>query len=85
MKEGCATITRSDGAKRAASDAQLASSEAGATRRLGAGSPPADRSVNKQGEDLNGLAEPHVVGEAGAETEPGQKGEPTHADLLVGS
>src|SRR5258706_127638 len=35
MAEGCAIITRRLGAKRSISSAQLASSEAGATRRLG--------------------------------------------------
>ena len=39
----------------------------------------------KQGEDLNGLAKTHVVGEAGAETELDEKGQPAYADLLIGS
>ena len=37
----------------------------------------------QQGEHLDRLAEPHVVGEAGAKPKPGQKVEPTHAGFLV--
>ena len=38
----------------------------------------------QQRQDLDGLAEPHVVGEAGAEPEPGEQMEPLHAGLLIG-
>ena len=38
----------------------------------------------KQSQDLNGLAEPHVVREARAEIELGQEIKPTHARLLIG-
>ena len=39
----------------------------------------------QQGEHLDGLAEPHVVGEAGAEAEPGEETKPAHADILIGT
>ena len=38
----------------------------------------------EQREHLDGLAEAHVVGEAGAEAEPRQQVEPADADLLIG-
>ena len=38
-----------------------------------------------EGEQLDGLAEPHVVGEAGAEAEFGEEAEPAHADILIGA
>ena len=38
----------------------------------------------QQREHLNGLAEPHVVGQAGAQTEFREKVQPAHAHLLVG-
>ena len=44
--------------------------------------PPLQR--QQQREHLDRLAEPHVVGEAGAEPKPGQEVEPTHSGALVG-
>ncbi len=48
-----------------------------------------DRAVplqeEQEGEDLHGLPEPHVVGEAAAEAEPGEVPEPADALALVGS
>ncbi len=41
--------------------------------------------VEQEGEELDGLAEPHVVGEAGAEAEVGHLDEPAEAALLVGA
>ena len=38
----------------------------------------------QQREHLDGLAEAHVIGEAGAEAEPGKQVEPADTDLLVG-
>ena len=39
----------------------------------------------KQRQDLDGLAEPHVVGQAGSKPQPGQEMEPLHAGTLIGS
>ena len=38
----------------------------------------------QQRQHLDGLAQPHVVGQAGAQPEPGQQMQPLHAGLLVG-
>ena len=67
--------------------AQLASSDAGATSRLG---PPLVRSPSslsehqQQRQHLHRLAEAHVVGEAGAEAERREQMQPAHAGLLIG-
>ena len=45
--------------------------------------PPVLQQV-EQGQDLHGLAEPHVIGKAHAEIERVQKGEPAHAFYLIG-
>ena len=85
IAEGCAT-ERAGGAKRAISAAQLASSEAGATSSEGARVCAAVLAPlhQQQRQDLDRLAEPHVVGEAGAEAEAGQQVQPAQAGLLIG-
>jgi hypothetical protein len=80
VNAGWATNTFSDGEKRSASAAQLAMSDAGATMRLGRRSPPPSLTVSRQRENLDRLAEPHVVGETGAEAEPRQKAKPAQPD-----
>ena len=64
------------GAKRSISAAQLASSEAGATSRLRPGLrlPRLPLQHQQQREHLDRLAEPHVVGQAGAEPEAARAG-----------
>ena len=78
----CATRMRSPGAKRAASDVQLATSDAGTTSRAGARAANRLRS-RRSASTCNGLAETHVVGEAHAETELVGPPEPAHAVALV--
>ena len=73
------------GANRAISAAQLASSEAGATRRRGLRLSPAFvLQHQQQRQHLDRLAEPHVVGKAGPKPEPREQVEPLHARLLIG-
>ena len=68
------------GANRAISAAQLASSEAGATSRLGLCSLSGLAFEHQQQrQDLDGLAEPHVVREAGPESQLGEQMQPLHA------
>ena len=85
IAEGCATSVASDGAKRSISACQLASSDAGATSRCG-GSPPRARSLaqEQKRQDLDRLAEPHVVRQADAEPQRRRERQPRHAGLLVG-
>ena len=74
------------GANRAISAAQLASSEAGATTRLGLRVLPGFVFQHQQQrQHLDGLAEPHVVGQAGTEPEPREQIEPLHTRLLIGT
>ena len=86
IAEGWATSAFRLGANRAISAAQLASSEAGATSRLGFRviARASRFSTKQQRQHLDGLAEPHVVGEAGAEPSPVKQIEPLHARLLIG-
>ena len=85
IADGCATSAFKPGAKRSISAAQLASSDAGATSRLGCGCALVlALEHQQQREHLNGLAESHVVGQARAETEFGEQIKPAHAHLLVG-
>ena len=76
------------GAKRSISAAQLASSDAGATRRLvrrvSSGAARASQH-QQQRQHLHGLAQAHVIGEARAQAEAGQQMQPAHASLLIGS
>ena len=84
MADVCAIMALSPGAKRSSSAAQLASSDAGATSRLGRRLPSWTRPQHEQQrEHLDGLAKAHVIGEAGAEAEPGKQVEPADTDLLV--
>ena len=77
IADGWTTTAFRLGANRAISAAQLASSEAGATSSDGLRLPPAcSLQHQQQRQDLDGLAEPHVVGEAGAKSEPGQQMQP---------
>ena len=86
IADGCATSARRLGAKRAISDAQLASSDAGATRSYGLRLPSASIPQHQQQrQHLDGLAETHVVGEAGAKPEPRQQVQPLHARPLIGT
>ena len=69
--------------KRAASCCQLPITEVGQTSRTGALSSDFSRHVEDQRQGLNRLAEPHVVGKAGAEAPAAQKPEPCISPLLV--
>jgi hypothetical protein len=40
---------------------------------------------HEQGDDLDGLAQAHVIGQAGAQAKTRQQMQPAHADLLVGA
>ncbi len=85
MADGWTTIALRLGANRAISEAQLASREAGATRSDGLRLLPASRFEHQQQrQDLNGLAEPHVVGKAGPEPQLCKQMEPLHARMLIG-
>ena len=84
IAEGCAMSDRRPGAKRSISAAQLASSEAGATSRLVRRRPLGSRAQHQQQrQHLHRLAQPHVVGKAGAEAERRQQVKPAHAGLLI--
>ena len=80
-------IAVSVGAKRSISAAQLASRDAGATKRLvrRASSVCAALHHQQQRQHLHRLAEAHVVGEAGAQAEAGEQVQPSHSDLLIGT
>ena len=85
MAEGWTIRAFRPGAKRSISAAQLASSDAGATSRLGGSAAAFLLPLHQQQrQHLDGLAEPHVVGKAGPEPEPGQQVQPLHAGLLIG-
>ena len=93
--EGWATNTSRSGANRAISCCQLAISEAGTTSRLGRRGPasperarrprPPRASPEEQTEHLDRLAQPHVVGQAGAQAEAREEPEPADPDRLVGA
>ena len=74
------TSTPSAGAKRASSRSQLPSTDTGHTTSVG----PSARVGEQRGDELRGLAEAHVVGQAGAEAEPAEERQPARAPLLVG-
>ena len=82
---GGRTQRESVGAKRAISAFQFASSDAGSDEEATA-CRSARRSFRReqQREDLDGLAEPHVVGQAGAEPEAREEARASRARLLVG-
>ena len=67
------------GAKRASSRSQLPSTDTGQTTSVG----PSARVGEQRGDELGGLAQAHVVGQAGAEAEPAEEREPAGAPLLV--
>ena len=84
IADGCATSAFNPGAKRSISAAQFASSEAGATSRLGCGCRARLALENEQQrKHLDGLAESHVVGQARAQAEFREEIEPAHAHLLI--
>ena len=51
---------------------------------VGAGDGATSLQQEQEGEDLDRLAEPHVVGQAAPESQPGKRPEPAHALALVG-
>ena len=75
--------TARPGANRWISASQLPSSEAGQTTRVGPGAAALLGAVEGERDQGDGLAEPHVVGEAGAEPERGELVEPGEAVPLV--
>ncbi len=81
--------TDKPGANRSISPAQFASSDAGATSRLGRRLPAflcvLLLEYQQERKHLHGLAQSHVVGEACAESQPMKEIEPADAGLLVGS
>ena len=78
------TSTRSAGAKRASSRCQLPTTDVGQTSSVGAAVVAAHLAVvQEQRDDLDRLAQAHVVGQAGAQSVALQRGQPDDADALV--
>ena len=69
----------------AISRSQLPSSEVGQTTSVGTDTGPARVPVQVQGDELDRLAQAHVVGEAAAETERAHLGQPGQTPPLVGA
>ena len=75
--------TRRSGAKRAASRCQVPTIDMGQTAASGRAASPAPVDGLER-EQLDGLAQAHVVGQAGAQPERGEERQPGDAALLVG-
>ena len=80
----CSASTRSSGANRSRLPLPRADQRHRAQQQGGRGAAAA-RSCDLQREQLDGLAEAHVVGEAGAQPQLGEERQPRQAPLLVGA